>query len=400
VAAASGTQAVALPSTVISTSTSTGRWSGSWSSGTGDVDGAVDGLDLLDDDSDGAVTGVWWSWGEGWGWLLGWLWGWSWGWDLSWGGWGRSTARTSAGCKAGGGWSWSDDTFLWLWGWDWLGWRGAASGDKDVVLGTIGKAPVGVVGGLALVGAIEANGVDVVGPVLGNFGALDAGRGIAAAELGVLWSGKLGAGRATGDVAVETVHVHLVGGVLTLPEPGADALSAGAGRHVLWNLKCGATVLDTVGVDGEDGELVLVDAGGIALVGNGESATTELLLLEWSASVHGRSIDWAWVVGAVVGVAHASELAVAGKLDGDRATGWELEDLTGLGGELAVEPPLGESHLGEWSGKFMTVSVLGTINGRMPHGNVAHDGCWESSVGEEGKELHSCKESKNLIKEC
>lgn len=78
---------------------------------------------------------------------------------------------------------------------------------------------------------------------------------------------------------------HLVRGGLSLPEPSACALTAGAGRHLCGDLENRLQITDTVGVDGEDSEVLWLHIVGVALVGNRETTSQDLVGIDGVSSV-------------------------------------------------------------------------------------------------------------------
>jgi hypothetical protein len=184
---------------------------------------------------------------------------------------------------------------------------------------------------------------------------------------------------------------------LSLPEPTANTLSIGALRHVGWDVESSETGFNTIMVDSEDSHLVLIDIASVALVCNGKTTSTELLILERSTSMHRWSVGWARVIIARISSPHAGEFAVASEFESSLSACWELEYRTGLLIDIAVEPPPVEIHIGERSRKFMTIACVSSIDRLVEKADMAKNSCWEHSEGKEGKRLHSFKESK-LIK--
>lgn len=84
---------------------------------------------------------------------------------------------------------------------------------------------------------------------------------------------------------------HLVRGGLSLPEPGTRALAAGAGRHLGRDRENCLQITDAVGVDGEDGEVFWLHIVGVALVGNRETASKDLVGIDGVSSVERTNCD-------------------------------------------------------------------------------------------------------------
>lgn len=70
-----------------------------------------------------------------------------------------------------------------------------------------------------------------------------------------------------------------------MPEPGADALAAGAGRHLGGDRERCLQITDAVGVDGEDGKVLLLHIIGIALVCDSQTASHDLVGIDRISSV-------------------------------------------------------------------------------------------------------------------
>lgn len=377
VGVAAVTFAVALP----------GAGGGSWGSSRTGNDGGVDGLVGGDGFLDGVGDGTG-SWGRGSRGSSG---------DASTarggsaGRRGRSASGGREGCWGGrAGTGGRDD-------WSW----GGVSGGEDVVLGTVGESPSEVVRWLFLVNTRESNLTEGVGPIEWLFGSLLTVGLIVLAVTWDLGGGKSGSLGTSSDSAVKASHVHLVGRVLSLPEPSTDTLSIWTFGHTSWDIELGAEGLDTRVVDSENDEILRLDLGSIALVSNGKTASEHLVVVEWVTSVHGLDVNWARVV-SWVGGSHRGKLSAAGKLGDSLSTSLELEGLdTGLWRlvEVTVEPPVVEAHSGQWSDWIIAIRFSTAIARLMPETNVSVNGCWKRGGGEreESKELHSVEESK-LIK--
>lgn len=78
---------------------------------------------------------------------------------------------------------------------------------------------------------------------------------------------------------------HLICRALSLPEPGTDALSTGAGRHLGRNRENRLQITDTVGVDGEDSKVLLFHIVGIALVCDSKTTSHDLVRINRVSSV-------------------------------------------------------------------------------------------------------------------
>jgi hypothetical protein len=221
------------------------------------------------------------------------------------------------------------------------------------------KSPVGVVSWLLVVDSVLETDelVDGVGPVEGLLRALLAVVFVTGAVTGWLGWSELGSLGTPGDGAVKAGHVHFVLGVLSLPEPGTDALSVRALWHTSWDFEFGLKSLDALSVDGEDGKVFWLDIVGIALVGNGETASKKLAVVERVAGVHRFDVNGARVRSRVAGF-HAGELSTTREFGNRCSASWELE---GLGSslwwlvEISVEPPFVEGLALQRSHWFVTV---------------------------------------------
>lgn len=227
-------------------------------------------------------------------------------------------ARAVAGPRAGTGGSSSSSSGgqaseRCLLAWGGLGWgsrcgRRVVSSGEDIVLGTVLESPLRIVGRLLVIVSAEDDVGVGVGPVQRLLGTRNT-----PAVRAVLRGSRLAdgsGGRGAGDVAVESSHVlqsvsqrvpaklyqcrvgyHLVCGGLSLPEPGTRALAVGAGRHLCRNLENRLQITDAVGVDGEDGEVLLPHVIGVALVGNCKTASQDLVGIDGVSSVERWDCD-------------------------------------------------------------------------------------------------------------
>jgi hypothetical protein len=144
-------------------------------------------------------------------------------------------------------------------------------GAKRASLSAIGPSPSRVVSRLVLPTRGKVQVGPVVGPVdrLGRSSVLANPRGNRAGDP---------SGRATLDVAPERGHVHLVGRVLSLPEPGAGALAIRAGRKVRRDGKGCVPLTDTSLLDRHDGKVLWLDVLRVRLERDGEGATGQHVL--------------------------------------------------------------------------------------------------------------------------
>ena len=85
------------------------------------------------------------------------------------------------------------------------------------------------------------------------------------------------------NLAIKSIHVHLIVTDLSLPEPSTHTLPIRAWRHPSGNFKHGSELLDAVVIDAKDNEILGANFMRIGFVCNCEGASPEVVVCHvWS----------------------------------------------------------------------------------------------------------------------